>query len=145
MRQQQYRKGYACDELANGVKSIQEFRKIKKICNTGGKMNLQTKTLYADTLDELCTIKKDCGMAFDGTQRLKDAVDTMPLLVPVVGEFSAGKSTMLNKLIGRDMLAVSMKPETAIPAELYYSLEEYDEGVYADGRTERIGDVSQAA
>jgi len=107
-------------------------------------MNLQTKTLYADTLDELCTIKKDCDMAFDGTQRLKDAVDTMPLLVPVVGEFSAGKSTMLNKLIGRDMLAVSMKPETAIPAELYYSLEEYDEGVYADGRTERIGNVSQA-
>lgn len=106
-------------------------------------MNLQTKTLYADTLDELCTIKKDCDMAFDGTQRLKDAVDTMPLLVPVVGEFSAGKSTMLNKLIGRDMLAVSMKPETAIPAELYYSLEEYDEGVYADGRTERIGNVSQ--
>lgn len=108
-------------------------------------MNLQTKTLYADTLDELCTIKKDCDMAFDGTQRLKDAVDTMPLLVPVVGEFSAGKSTMLNKLIGRDMLAVSMKPETAIPAELYYSLEEYDEGVYADGRAERISDVSQAA
>ena len=108
-------------------------------------MNLQTKTLYADTLDGLCTIKKDCGMAFDGTQRLKDAVDTMPLLVPVVGEFSAGKSTMLNKLIGRDMLSVSMKPETAIPAELYYSAEEYDEGVYADGRAERISDVSQAA
>lgn len=108
-------------------------------------MNLQTKTLYAGALDELCAIKKDCGMAFEGTARLKDAVDTMPLLVPVVGEFSAGKSTMLNKLIGRDMLSVSMKPETAIPAELYYSLEEYDEGVYADGRTERIGDVSQAA
>ncbi|MGP1603002.1 MAG: dynamin family protein [Treponema sp.] len=108
-------------------------------------MNLQTKTLYADTLDELCTIKKDCDMAFDGTQRLKDAVDTMPILVPVVGEFSAGKSTMLNKLIGRDMLAVSMKPETAIPVELYYSLQEYDEGVYADGRAERISDVSQAA
>ena len=108
-------------------------------------MNLKTKTLYADTLDELCAIKTDCGMAFDGTQRLKDAVDTMPLLVPVVGEFSAGKSTMLNRLIGRDILSVSMKPETAIPAELYYSLEEYDEGVYADGRTERIGDVSQAA
>ena len=107
-------------------------------------MNLQTKTLYEDTLDELCAIKKDCGMAIDGTQRLKDALDTMPLLVPVVGEFSAGKSTMLNKLIGRDMLAVSMKPETAIPAELYYSLEEYDEGVYADGRAERISDVSQA-
>ena len=57
--------------------------------------------------------------------------------MPVVGVFCAEKSTMLNKHIGRDILSVSIKPETAIPAELYYSLEEYDERVYADGRAER--------
>ena len=56
------------------------YQREANICNTGGEMNLKTKTLYADTLDELCAIKTDCGMAFDGTQRLKDAVDTMPLL-----------------------------------------------------------------
>lgn len=108
-------------------------------------MNLQTKMLYSSTLRELIDIKKECGMNADTTIDLKDAVDTMPLLVPVVGEFSAGKSTMLNNLIGKDILSVSMKPETAIPAELYYSADEYDEGVYTDGRAERITDVAQAA
>lgn len=108
-------------------------------------MNLQTKMLYSSTLRELIDIKKECGMIADTTINLKDAVDTMPLLVPVVGEFSAGKSTMLNNLIGKDILSVSMKPETAIPAELYYSADEYDEGVYTDGRAKRITDVAQAA
>ena len=107
-------------------------------------MNLQRKMLYSSTLRELIDIKKEYGMNADTSINLKDAVDTMPLLVPVVGEFSAGKSTMLNKLIGKDILGVAMSPKTAIPAELYYSVEEYDEGVYADGRTERMPDVSLA-
>lgn len=108
-------------------------------------MELKTKELYASTLNELAAIKRECGMETQKTEALKDAVSNMPLLVPVVGEFSAGKSTLLNKLIGRDILAVAMNPETAIPAELYYSAEEYDEGVFSDGRTERIADVADAA
>lgn len=38
-----------------------------------------------------------------------------------------------------------MTPETAIPAELYFSPEEYDEGVRADGSVERIADIAAAA
>lgn len=105
-------------------------------------MDLRTKTLFADTLDKLIAIDKKCDLAFDKTEQLKKAVDTMPLLVPVVGEFSAGKSSLLNKFIGKSILSVNIAPETAVPAELYYSEEEYDEGVRKDGTTERISDVS---
>ena len=107
-------------------------------------MDLQSKELYGNVLDELIAIKKDCDVQTETSENLKEAVENMPILVPVVGEFSAGKSSLLNKMIGKDILAVNMNAETAIPAELYYSETEYDEGVRADGKAERITDIASA-
>lgn len=107
-------------------------------------MNLIAKKKYSDILKELISIKKDLKMNADKTEGIKDAVENMPLLVPVVGEFSAGKSTLLNTLIGKDILGVSIQPETAIPAELYYSETEFDEGVKSDGTSEVITDIENA-
>lgn len=108
-------------------------------------MELKSKTKFSKTLQSLIDIQKDCEIPAQRTENLKDAVDNMNLLVPVVGEFSAGKSSLLNKFIGKNILSVGMAPETAVPAELYYSEIEYDEGVLPDGRTEKISDVSSAA
>ena len=85
-------------------------------------MDLRSKELYGDVLDELIAIKRDCNMQTETSENLKEAVENMPILVHVVGEFSAGKSSLLNKMIGKDILAVNMNAETAIPAELYYSV-----------------------
>ena len=41
--------------------------------------------------------------------------------VPVVGSFSAGKSTLLNALLGERLLGVGVDPETSVPAELRYA------------------------
>lgn len=95
-------------------------------------MELKSKELFLCTLDGVMSVRQDCGLENGKAEALKDAVQNMPLLVPVVGEFSAGKSTLLNTLMGKDVLAVSIVPETAIPAELYYSETEYDEGVRAE-------------
>lgn len=108
-------------------------------------MELKSKTKFSKTLQSLIDIQKDCKIPAQRTENLKDAVDNMNLLVPVVGEFSAGKSSLLNKFIGKNILSVGMAPETAVPAELYYSEIEYDEGVLPDGRTEKISDVSSVA
>ena len=108
-------------------------------------MELKTKDLFLSTLDGVMSVKQDCGLGMGKTGALKDAVQNMPLLVPVVGEFSAGKSSLLNRLTGRELLAVAMNPETAIPAELYYSESEYDEGVRPDGSAERITGIAGAA
>lgn len=43
------------------------------------------------------------------------------LLVPVIGGFSAGKSSAINQLLGEEILPVAVTAETAIPAELRYS------------------------
>lgn len=108
-------------------------------------MELNSKAKFSATLRELVEIENDSGIPSQRTEKLKNAVDNMNLLVPVVGEFSAGKSSLLNKFIGKKILSVGMAPETAVPAELYYSETEYDEGVRPDGGVERISDVSGAA
>lgn len=108
-------------------------------------MELISKVRFSSTLKSLIDIENDCGIPAARTVNLKDAVDNMNLLVPVVGEFSAGKSSLLNKFIGKKILSVGMAPETAVPAELYYSETEYNEGVRADGSVEKIDDVSDAA
>lgn len=98
-------------------------------------MKLVSKVKFSSTLKSLVEIEKDCGIPAKRTEDLKNAVDNMNLLVPVVGEFSAGKSSLLNKFIGKNILSVGMAPETAIPAELYYSESEHDENVTnADGK-----------
>lgn len=108
-------------------------------------MELKNKQLYSETLKQIIAIKKDCGVADGETAGLKYAVDTMPLRVPVVGEFSAGKSSLLNKFIGKQILSVGITPETALPAELYYSASDYDEGIDSNGKATRLSSLDGAA
>lgn len=56
---------------------------------------------------------------------------TQPITVAIMGEFSAGKSSFLNKLLGIDALPVSVLPKTATLTRLVYGTEaavevEYD-------------------
>lgn len=106
-------------------------------------MNLEAKVRFASILKEVLEIGQESGIQTGRAGDLLEAVETMPLLVPVVGEFSAGKSSLLNLFMERHILAVAMTPETALPTELYFSQEEYDEGVTADGKVERIDDMAK--
>lgn len=56
----------------------------------------------------------------------------------VVGEFKRGKSTMINSLIGQDILPSDILPTTATINILEYSEEEYAEVIYSDGRKEQL-------
>ena len=58
-----------------------------------------------------------------------DKISSLELIVPMVGSFSAGKSTISNTLMGRQTLPVAVTPETDMAAELRYSLEERIEAV----------------
>ncbi|MFI3247088.1 MAG: dynamin family protein [Ferrimonas sp.] len=65
------------------------------------------------------------------------AIELAELLVPVVGGFSAGKSTALNSLMHDELLPVDVTAETAIPAELRYSSDEHIIAVGIDGTEQR--------
>lgn len=53
------------------------------------------------------------------------------LVVPIVGGFSSGKSSLINKLLGNNVLPVAITPETSLAAELYYVPEKSAEKIEA--------------
>lgn len=72
----------------------------------------------------------------DGLQEYKPQIDDFVMKVPLVGLFSAGKSSLLNKILDDNLLPVEITPETAIATELHYTdAEESFYGHKADGET----------
>jgi hypothetical protein len=66
------------------------------------------------------------------------------LLVPVVGAFSSGKSTLINNIIGADILPAAITPETSLATELHYCDRDYIEALNIDGtvQTYRIDEIN---
>ncbi len=60
----------------------------------------------------------------------------------MVGGFSAGKSALLNKYIGKSILNESQSPETAFASELKFSENECVLAVLNDGNIEEVADVN---
>lgn len=54
--------------------------------------------------------------------------------VPLVGAFSAGKSSLINALIGSQVFAYDIDPQTAVPAEVRHGNTESFTGCLPDGR-----------
>lgn len=93
----------------------------------------------AQVIENVRTAELDISGEPAQTQAFAQAVAERELLVPVVGAFSAGKSSLLNAIIGSGILPMDIKPETAIPTELRHDTQERLEALFADGRTERFG------
>jgi hypothetical protein len=67
---------------------------------------------------------------------IADSAREQELIVPVVGGFSSGKSTLINNIIGMDILPVGITPETSLATELHYSPEEFIDAVKKDGNSD---------
>ena len=96
---------------------------------------LKTKEQYISIVDEIIKIAAGIECPTENAESLKQTIKDHELLVPVVGEFSAGKSTFLNSFIGRKVLSVSINPETAVATELRYSSDEYAEVIIEKGES----------
>lgn len=60
---------------------------------------------------------------------LIETIKEQELLVPVIGTFSAGKTTLLNSFLQKDTLPVAITPETSLATELRFSEHEKGEAV----------------
>jgi len=76
---------------------------------------------------------------------IKEVIRDTELLVPVIGAFSAGKSSLLNSFLQNKYLPEGITPETALATELRYSEEEYIEAVKDDADVEKfsIDDIEE--
>lgn len=96
---------------------------------------LEKQECYIDYLEQVKNTLNDTSIKFDGAieQKVKD----VELIVPVVGGFSAGKSSVINQFLGEDILGVGLTPETALATELRYSQENYFEAIDKNGNISR--------
>lgn len=83
-------------------------------------------------VEKACAIAKDslnnqdsiikAGLDRDGLEL--DLNNHAYVKVPFVGDFNAGKSSLINSFLGIDLLPTNILPETAVSYELYYSEQE---------------------
>ena len=71
-------------------------------------------------------------------QLLKDTY----IKVPFVGDFNAGKSSLLNAMFGIDLVPTNILPETAVSYEFYYDTQEKLE-IWEDDRLIKTVGLSQ--
>ena len=97
--------------------------------------SLKIKDQYTCNVDEIIKIATSVECPTENAGSLKQTIKDYELLIPVVGEFSAGKSSFLNSFIGRKVLSVAVTPETAVATELRYSTDEYAEVIIDKGKS----------
>jgi Txe/YoeB family toxin of Txe-Axe toxin-antitoxin module len=99
-----------------------------------------TKIQLIGLCDKLITIAREQRLPETFMQNiagLQQEMEGRQLVVPVVGAFSAGKSTLINNCIGANILPVAVTPETSLATELHYAGEERVEAVKKDGSVTR--------
>ncbi len=106
---------------------------------------LQIQKKFISYLKEVSRKIADLSIDKLNTNNLLEQIKQTELIVPVVGGFSAGKSTLINHFLGQDILSTAITPETALATELRYSQNEYIEAVKKDESVDKyeIADIEK--
>ena len=96
-------------------------------------LTIQTKYIkYINALNQEIEKTKFSEEMKEKLSLTEDFLIKTELLIPIIGAFSAGKSSLINSFLGKEYLPVKLTPETALATELRYSEEEYIEAVKSD-------------
>ena len=98
---------------------------------------MNSKQQFLDYIGEVKNIISPLEISDNKLSEIQGNITDAELIVPVVGGFSAGKSTLLNSFLGNEILPTAVTPETALATELRYSDSNYIEAVTASGAVER--------
>lgn len=103
---------------------------------------MKSKKNFLSYIDKTRTIVTEANIDSNTLNSLDKAIETTELIVPVVGGFSAGKSTLINSFLGDDILPTGVTPETALATEIRYHKENFIEAVTTTGNVEKF-DIPQ--
>ncbi|GAB6968152.1 dynamin-like GTPase family protein [Komagataeibacter kakiaceti JCM 25156] len=99
---------------------------------------LETQCTYLKYLDKVATIIDGSDLSAENLLRLRENITRTEILVPVIGAFNAGKSSLLNAFLGQEILNIGLTPETELATELRFSPDPYLLAVREDGSSERL-------
>lgn len=98
----------------------------------------KNKQEYINFLEEVSSLLSLFSIQTKKQKELIQKIENIELLVPVVGGFSAGKSTLINSFLGEELLSVNLTPETALATEIRYSSQNYIEAIKDNDEAERF-------
>ncbi|WP_305876916.1 dynamin family protein [Helicobacter pylori] len=87
-------------------------------------MILRAQTNFVEFLEQVLEVLKEVEIDKTECSTLLASIQKQQLVIPVVGNFSAGKSTLLNRFLGSSVLPTAITPETSLATELHYSANE---------------------
>ncbi|QIC81557.1 GTPase [Helicobacter pylori] len=87
-------------------------------------MVLRTQTNFVEFLEQVLEVLKEVEIDKTECSTLLASVQKQQLVIPVMGNFSTGKSTLLNRFLGSSVLPTGITPETSLATELHYSANE---------------------
>lgn len=72
---------------------------------------------------KLAEIAKKYRLNITDYDKIIQDIENYRVTTPLIGNFSTGKSSMINAIIGAPLLSVDITPETAVPTEVFYGKE----------------------
>ncbi len=87
-------------------------------------MILRAQTNFVEFLEQVLEVLKEVEIDKTECSTLLASIQKQQLVIPVVGNFSTGKSTLLNRFLGSSVLPTGITPETSLATELHYSANE---------------------
>ncbi len=87
-------------------------------------MILRAQTNFVEFLEHVLEVLKEVEIDKTECYTLLESVQKQQLVIPVVGNFSAGKSTLLNRFLEKSVLPTAITLETSLATELHYSANE---------------------
>ncbi|MGL2564348.1 dynamin family protein [Helicobacter pylori] len=87
-------------------------------------MVLRVQTSFVEFLEQVLEVLKEVKIDKTECSTLLASIQKQQLVIPIVGNFSAGKSTLLNRFLGSSVLPTGITPETSLATELHYSAKE---------------------
>ncbi len=99
-------------------------------------MRTAGKSAIVAALESLSALADDADR--EALAALRDRLKSARLRVLVAGEAKRGKSTLVNALLGREMLPVGVTPVTTVATTVVQGDGEGIEVTFGDGRTERL-------
>ncbi len=87
-------------------------------------MILRAQTNFVKFLEQVLEVLKEVEIDKTECSTLLASIQKQQLVIPVVGNFSAGKSTLLNRFLEKSVLPTAITPETSLATELHYSANE---------------------
>ena len=91
-----------------------------------------------ENLGKMSSMKHKYGLTASSIENYIKDTEHFQVVTPLIGEFSTGKSSLINTLLDRKLLGEGIEPKTAVPTEICYGSQEQAIIYAKDGNTKTL-------